>query len=124
MSDRVARGIGRAVLIGALPLAVALETSGVASAQAPVTPEPVVQPVSQGVPLEVMTNPEAFDHDPVQNGIVAGALVGAAGSGVLGAALGSGVGAIPGAVLGAVFGGVTGGVQGYYNPRTVPQILP
>ncbi|MQY26586.1 hypothetical protein [Nocardia aurantia] len=120
MSHRVVRGVGRAVLIGALPLAVTLELGGVASA----APDPVVRNVSEGVPLEVATNPDALDHDPIQNGIVAGALVGATGSGVLGAALGSGVGAIPGAVVGALFGGVTGGVQGYYNPRSVPQILP
>ncbi|WP_155981505.1 hypothetical protein [Nocardia sp. BMG111209] len=120
MSYRVVR----AVLIGALPLAVAMEAGGVAAAEAPAAPEPVVRTVSQGVPLEVATNPDAFDHDPIQNGIVAGAFVGAAGSGVLGAALGSGVGAIPGVVIGALFGGVTGGLQGYYNPRSVPQALP
>ncbi|MBU3065721.1 hypothetical protein KO481_29865 [Nocardia sp. NEAU-G5] len=114
MSHRVVRCVGRAVLIGAVPLAVALQSSGIAAASSS----------SQGVPLEVATNPDALDHDPVHNGIVGGAIVGATGSGVLGAALGSGVGAIPGALLGAVVGGVTGGLQGYYNPRSVPQALP
>ncbi|MCX4097528.1 hypothetical protein [Nocardia sp. alder85J] len=125
MSRRVARGVGRALLVGALPLAVALETTGAASAQAPATaPEPVVQNVSQGVPLEIRTNPDALDHDPIQNGIVDGAAVGAAGSGILGAALGSGVGAIPGVIVGALWGGFVGALHGYYDPRSVPQVLP
>lgn len=123
MNHHVIRGVGRAVLIGAVPLVVALEAGGTAAAS-PAAPEPVVRVVSQGVPLQVATNPDALDHDPVSNGALAGAGVGAAGSGVAGAALGSGVGAIPGALLGAVVGAICGGVQGYYEPNSVPQVLP
>ncbi|MCX4097527.1 hypothetical protein [Nocardia sp. alder85J] len=125
MSHRAIRGVSRAMVIGALPLAVALEMSGVAGA-APVAaqPEPVVQSVSQGVPLEIATDPSAHDSDPLHNGIAGGALAGAAGSGILGAATGSGIGAIPGAINGAVWGTIIGALVGVFAPDAVPQVLP
>ncbi|RDI63986.1 hypothetical protein [Nocardia pseudobrasiliensis] len=133
MVRRTAKNMSRALLMGALPIAIALNVTGVAQA----APEPaaVVQTVDApaaapvaGVPLEIATNPDAQDHDPVHNGIAAGALAGATGSAIVGAVTGLGIlsipGAIAGALNGALWGTVIGALVGVFAPQAVPQVLP
>ncbi|MGW4772213.1 hypothetical protein ACWEO2_29770 [Nocardia sp. NPDC004278] len=147
MVRRTFKNAGRKMIAGMLPLAVAVTFAGVASADPGTVPAqqtpaavvqlvaestPILEPVAAGIPLQnVATNPDAENHDPLANGAAAGALAGAAGSGVLGAAAclpGLIVMAIPcgisSAIAGALWGTVFGLLVGVIDPDAVPQVLP
>ncbi|KAF0845997.1 hypothetical protein [Nocardia caishijiensis] len=100
---------------------------------APVVPEataPVVPDVIETPLQEIATNPKAENSDPVINGALAGAGIGALATLVncipSAIVLGVGypicllIGVLPHAAVGAIIGGVVGHV----NPEAVPQVLP
>ncbi|MBF6239904.1 Uncharacterised protein [Nocardia otitidiscaviarum] len=134
MVRRAFKNAGRKAVIGAVAVSAIFAGAGVASAETAV-PEPVaVQQISGGIPLEIATDPNAQNSDPLANGAAAGAAAGAVGSAATNAAAcllvpGAGSVAAPacalaGAVHGAMTGTIIGLLVGAVSPQSVPQVLP
>ncbi|MGW5311810.1 hypothetical protein ACWEVD_25200 [Nocardia thailandica] len=79
---------------------------------------------------DIATNPEAANHDPVQNGAAAGATIGAIAAAILcvpalaAFIVGYVFCAIPSVISTALTGAVIGAVIGLVIPESVPQVLP
>lgn len=78
----------------------------------------------------IATNPEAANHDPVQNGAAAGATIGAIAAAILcvpalaAFIIGYVFCAIPSVISTAITGAVIGAVIGLVIPEAIPQVLP
>ncbi|MFJ2835185.1 MULTISPECIES: hypothetical protein [Nocardia] len=79
---------------------------------------------------DIATNPEAGNHDPVQNGAAAGATIGALAAAIMcvpalaAFIIGYVFCAIPSVISTALTGAVIGAVIGLVIPESVPQVLP
>ncbi|MEV6218775.1 hypothetical protein [Nocardia sp. NPDC051833] len=108
------------------------ELSGDSAVSEAIDPEvaPVVSDVIETQLHEVATNPTAENSDPVVNGALAGAGIGALATLVncLPSVVLLGVGypicLILGTIPHAIVGAIIGGVVGHVNPEAVPQVLP
>ncbi|MEV0687991.1 hypothetical protein AB0I35_29395 [Nocardia sp. NPDC050378] len=91
---------------------------------------PVVSDVTESQLHEVATNPKAENSDPVVNGALAGAGLGALTTLVncIPSAIILGVGypicLLLGVLPHAAVGAIIGGIVGHVNPEVVPQVLP
>ncbi|MFD4439047.1 hypothetical protein ACFWPK_04625 [Nocardia sp. NPDC058519] len=116
----------------ATPVGAAISQDAELSDEGPVSEvaDPVVSHVIEAELQDVATDPKAANSDPVVNGALAGAGIGALASLVncLPSVILLGVGypiclmltALPHAVVGAIIGGVVGHV----NPEVIPQVMP
>ncbi len=117
-----------------IPQAAELSDEGLVSeVAAPAISEataPVVSDVIENQVEEVATNPKAENSDPVVNGALAGAGLGALATLVncIPSAIVLGVGypicLLLGVLPHAAIGAIIGGVVGHVNPEVVPQVLP
>lgn len=124
---RTFKNAGRKVLVAALATGAVLAGAGVAAANpVPVEQPAVVQVVSVPAAENIATDPNAQNHDPLANGVAAGAGAGAIVHAVLCMLVpGAGSVAAPAcAVGGALNGALLGLLVGALAPQVVPQVLP